>query len=158
MARCAGPEQLYKARGLIRTRRVTAGYTHSRHRAVIRGNQRTRRRRDLFQEEHWGHGRNWSDTLPRRFGTVRPRVQIPGPRPFLYSKSGIPGVVSRQVQVAGSQIFAELSKTGSSDSDPHLPSRASLKVIDRNRWPRLHSKPETHGPSREASRALMRAV
>src|SRR6266849_6709098 len=26
---------------------------------------------------------------PRRFGTVRPRVQIPGPRPFRYSKSAI---------------------------------------------------------------------
>jgi hypothetical protein len=34
-----------------------------------------------IQEEHGGHGRIWSDTLPRRFGTVRPRVQIPGPRP-----------------------------------------------------------------------------
>ena len=35
-----------------------------------------------IQEEHGGYGRIWSDTLARRFGTVRPRVQIPGPRPL----------------------------------------------------------------------------
>jgi hypothetical protein len=27
-----------------------------------------------IQEEHGGYGRTWSDTLPRRFGTLRPRV------------------------------------------------------------------------------------
>src|ERR1700694_3153669 len=32
------------------------------------------------------------DTSLRRFGTVRLRVQIPGPRPFLYSKPAISGV------------------------------------------------------------------
>jgi hypothetical protein len=61
--------------------------THSRHRAVISGNQRTRRRQVGIQEEHGGYGRNWLDTLPRRFGTVRPRVQIPGPRPISELKS-----------------------------------------------------------------------
>jgi hypothetical protein len=31
--------------------------------------------------------RIWTDTLPRRFGTVRPRVQIPGPDQTQNSKS-----------------------------------------------------------------------
>jgi len=84
-------------------------------------------------------GRDRSD-----FGTVRPRVQIPGSRPLLYSKSAIPGVVSRQVQAAGSQIFAEVSKRDRLTL--HLPSRASLTAVDRNRWPCLHSKPGMHGP------------
>src|SRR5438128_4046012 len=35
-----------------------------------------------IQEEHGGYGRIWLDTPSRRFGTVRPRVQIPGPRPI----------------------------------------------------------------------------
>ena len=47
-------------------------------------------------------GRNRLD-----FGTVRPRVQIPGPRPSLYSKSAIPEVVSGQRHTAGSHLFAE---------------------------------------------------
>ena len=34
------------------------------------------------QEEPRGHRRTRADTPLRRFGTVRPRVQIPGPRPF----------------------------------------------------------------------------
>src|SRR6266550_7575458 len=34
------------------------------------------------QEEPSGHHRTREDTPLRRFGTVRPRVQIPGPRPF----------------------------------------------------------------------------
>ena len=45
-----------------------------------------------------------------RFGTVRPRVQIPGPRQILYSESAIPAVVNRQLRVAGSQNFAEHRK------------------------------------------------
>jgi hypothetical protein len=38
------------------------------------------------------------------FGTVRPRVQIPGPRPFLYSQSAISDVVWSQRITAGSQF------------------------------------------------------
>lgn len=33
------------------------------------------------QEGTRGHGRILQDPASRRFGTVRPRVQIPGPRP-----------------------------------------------------------------------------
>ena len=38
------------------------------------------------------------------FGTVRPRVQIPGPRPFLYSKSPISEAVMSRQNTPGSQI------------------------------------------------------
>src|SRR5712692_8365319 len=42
-----------------------------------------------------------------RFGTVRPRVQIPGPRPFSYSKSTISNVVWSQLHTAVSQFPEE---------------------------------------------------
>jgi len=38
---------------------------------------------------------------------VRPRVQIPGPRPFLYSKSAISGVVQSRRGRAGAQILQD---------------------------------------------------
>ena len=41
------------------------------------------------------------------FGTVRPRGQIPGPRPILYSKSTISNVVWSQLLTALSQFPAE---------------------------------------------------
>ena len=43
-----------------------------------------------IQEEHGGYWRIWSDMQPRRFGTVRPRVQIPGPRPKSNSENASP--------------------------------------------------------------------
>src|SRR5712692_7425814 len=45
-----------------------------------------------------------------RFGTVRPRVQIPGPRPFLYSRSAISEVVWSRRITAGSPFPGELSQ------------------------------------------------
>ena len=42
-----------------------------------------------------------------RFGTVRPRAQIPGPRPSLYSKSVISVVAWSQWAGAVSQFLAE---------------------------------------------------
>src|SRR5438046_629391 len=48
-------------------------------------------------------GREFSE-----FGTVRPRVQIPGPRPFLYSQSAISGVVQSRRGTAGAQIRRDL--------------------------------------------------
>src|SRR5450759_129362 len=46
------------------------------------------------------------------FGTVRPRVQIPGPRPFSYSKSTISNVVWSQLHTAVSQFPAEQRNRG----------------------------------------------
>ena len=45
------------------------------------------------------------------FGTVRPRVQIPGPRPILYSKPAISGVVRSRRITAGSQFPREVIPT-----------------------------------------------
>ncbi len=56
------------------------------------------------QEEPRGHHRTREDTPLRRFGTVRPRVQIPGPRPFLYSKSLISVVARSERNRAVSQF------------------------------------------------------
>jgi hypothetical protein len=65
-----------------------------------------------IQAEHGGYARIWSDTLQRRFGTVRPRVQIRGPRPFSYSKSAILEVVWSRRITAGSQFPAEHQNQG----------------------------------------------
>ena len=59
------------------------------------------------QEDTGGPDGIQKDTPLRRFGTVRPRVQIPGPRPFLYSKSAISVVGWSQRNTAGSQFPAE---------------------------------------------------
>src|SRR5438309_289680 len=58
-----------------------------------------------IQEEHGGYGRIWPDTPSRRFGTVRPRVQIPGPRPVPYSKSTISGVVHSRGTISWGTIL-----------------------------------------------------
>ena len=42
------------------------------------------------------------------FGTVRPRVQIPGPRPFSYSKSAILEAVWSRRITAGSQFLRSI--------------------------------------------------
>ena len=51
-----------------------------------------------------GASRTPEDTALTRFGTVRPRVQIPGPRPFLYSKSAISLVGWSRRNTVGSQF------------------------------------------------------
>jgi hypothetical protein len=52
------------------------------------------------------------DTPPTRFGTVRTRVQIPRPRPFLYSKSAISESLWSQRYTAGSQFPTEQPNRG----------------------------------------------
>src|SRR2546422_20377 len=58
------------------------------------------------QEEPRGHHRTREDTPLRRFGTVRPRVQIPGPRPISSSKSPILDVIRSLRGTAGAQLAA----------------------------------------------------
>src|ERR1700682_3536171 len=60
------------------------------------------------QEEPRGYHRTREDTPLRGFGTVRTRVQIPRPRPNLYSKPAISGVVQSRRGTAGAQILQEL--------------------------------------------------
>ena len=67
--------------GLIRIRRVTAGSQSpgiGRLFRVTKGHQAGRFR---IREDDTGVSRTPEVTSPPRFGTVRPRVQIPGPRP-----------------------------------------------------------------------------
>ena len=56
--------------------------THSRKHAVTAGRLRTQRRRALSSGGPSRTRRTREDTPLRRFGTVRPRVQIPRPRPL----------------------------------------------------------------------------
>src|SRR5712691_6785829 len=86
-----------RTRGTRRIQEVTGG--HEEHRARV-------------QEEPCGPHRTREDTASRRFGTVRPRVQIPGPRPFSYSKSTISNVVWSQLYTAVSQFPAEQRNRG----------------------------------------------
>src|SRR6266702_6275140 len=62
----------------------------------IRGTRRIREdtrghdgERNRVQGDTGGTGWTREDTTYVGFGTVRPRVQIPGPRPFSYSKPAI---------------------------------------------------------------------
>ncbi len=68
---------------------------------VTKGHQAGRFR---IRADAAGVCRTQEDTPPTRFGTVRPRVQIPGPRPFSYSKPAISDVVCGQLDTAGSQF------------------------------------------------------
>src|SRR6266571_9330758 len=79
------------------------------------GHGRTREDTTRSAIEYWrtrkeppGYGR----TPLCRFGTVRPPVQIPGPRPFLYSKSAISGVVLNRRGTAGAQFPGERCHLG----------------------------------------------
>src|SRR6202521_424441 len=76
---------------------------------VTKGHQPGRFR---IREDDSGVCRTPEDTPATRFGTVRPRVQIPGPRPFSYSKSAISVVRWSQRNTAGSQFPAEPRKAG----------------------------------------------
>jgi hypothetical protein len=62
------------------------------------------------QEDTGGAARIREDTTLGRFGTVRPRVQIPGPRPISYSKSAVLDVAWSRPITAGSQFPRELSR------------------------------------------------
>ena len=84
---------------------------------------------DRVQEEPCGHRRTREDLASRRFGTVRPRVQIPGPRPDFEFRSvrwgfmqGAPG---RPRVTAVSQILENSAAA------------ARLRVV---RNPRLNSR------------------
>ena len=67
-----------RTRGTRRTPKDTGGHVGERNRE---------------QEDTGGIVGTPEDTRYVGFGTVRPRVQIPGPRPFLHSKPAISDVV-----------------------------------------------------------------
>jgi len=83
------------------------------------------------QEEPRGHHRTRKDTPLRRFGTVRPRVQIPGPRPFLYSKSAIFESLGSHLHSAVSQFPEEQPNRGAVNGFVV----GNVRSPDSNRWP-----------------------
>ncbi len=94
---CRGVTDGSHMRGTVRSLQVTEGHDGS---AIC------------VQEALVGVRGTREDSLLTRFGTVRPRVQIPGPRPSLYSKSTISAVVGRRVNAAGSQFSADQRNRG----------------------------------------------
>jgi hypothetical protein len=78
---------------------------------------------------------------PRRFGTVRPRVQIPGPRPISYSKSTISYVVWSQPHTAVSQFPADLRNRGGVKGSV----AGNLRSRDRESLGRQRPRRRTHG-------------
>src|SRR5467141_3826002 len=84
-----------------------------------------------IREDHAGVCRTPEDTASTRFGTVRPRVQIPGPRPFSYSKSAIRDVVWRRRSTAISQFPAELTQTERCRLTDVRPLRTRSQAIGR---------------------------
>src|SRR6202162_3754783 len=73
---------------------------------VIKGHQPGRFR---IREDEAGVCRTPEDTPATRFGTVRPRGPIPGPRPNLSSKSPISALVQSPEITAGSQISQRMA-------------------------------------------------
>src|SRR5450759_1505498 len=61
---------------------VTAVSRNSGTRRIREDTQGHEQGANQVQEDTGGAARILKDTSPRRFGTVRPRVQIPGPRPI----------------------------------------------------------------------------
>src|SRR2546428_8754160 len=95
----------------------------------IRGTRRKREdtgghegRRNRVPEDTGGTGRTREDTIYAGFGTVRPRGQIPGPRPNSYSKSALSGVVQSRRGTAGAQFRRE----------PPSLARAVVTVVSRS--------------------------
>jgi hypothetical protein len=64
------------------------------------------------QEDTGGAAGIRKDTTLGRFGTVRTRVQIPRPRPFLYSKAAISESLRSQLDRAVSQFPKEQPNQG----------------------------------------------
>jgi hypothetical protein len=97
------------------------------------------------------------DTPLRRFGTVRPLVQIPGPRPISSSKSSISDDVGTREVTAVSQIFLELGGGSprfmwiadrrlkpahgyrTADISTRTPTDRASRVFDPNRTRRRHA-------------------
>src|SRR6202171_4853087 len=94
----------------LNARRVTAGSQSPGFGRVLRVTKGHQPGRFRIRKDVTGVYRTPEDTSSARFGTVRPRVQIPGPRPFLYSKSAILEVATSRRIAAGSQFPGELSQ------------------------------------------------
>src|SRR5260370_1894268 len=109
--------------------------THSRKRTAPRGHRRTRKPR------HWSirrppekPPRTLEDMAPTRFGTVTPRVQIPGPRPISQYDPG----VTAHAAMAMDHSWITLSCSRSEQS-PRLPDLGT--PISPTVFPRIAEPP-----------------
>src|SRR2546426_5844349 len=93
--------------GELTTAEVTAVSRNSGTRRIREETQGHDQGANQVQENTGGPAGILKDTSPRRFGTVRPRVQIPGPRPISSSKSPILDVIRSRRGTAGAQIRGE---------------------------------------------------
>jgi hypothetical protein len=88
----------------LTTAEVTAMSRNSGTRRIREDTQGHEQGANQVQEDTGGPEGKLKDTSRRRFGTVRPRVQIPGPRPISSSKSPILDVIRSRRVTAGAQI------------------------------------------------------
>src|SRR5438552_12101458 len=94
----------------------------------IRGTRRKREdtgghkgRRNRGQEDTGGTGRTREDTIYAGFGTVRPRVQIPGPRPSLNSELSFQLYNKCLRGTAGAQIRWEARRSSTDAGQGTIP-------------------------------------
>jgi hypothetical protein len=91
----------------LTTAEVTAVSRNSGTRRIREDTQGHDQGANQAQENTGGAAGIRKDTTLGRFGTVRPRVQIPGPRPISSSKSPILDVIRSCRGTAGAQILGE---------------------------------------------------
>ena len=116
--------------------------THSRNQADTRGHRRTRRRSNSSTGGTARTPTRHERTTPlRRFGTVRPRVQIPGPRPFRVQNRHSEGcvVVARQSEPRKAQPTPSRD-TPSRMATIHGYTRASNRTALARAHPRVATK------------------
>jgi hypothetical protein len=101
----------------LTTAEVTAVSRNSGTRRIREDTQGHDQGANQAQEDTGGAAGIRKDTTLGRFGTVRPRVQIPGPRPFLYSKAAISESLWSQLHSAVSQFPAEQPNRGGMNGD-----------------------------------------
>ena len=88
----------------LTTAEVTAVSRNSGTRRIREDTQGHDQGANQAQEDTGGAAGIRKDTTLGRFGTVRPRVQIPGPRPILNSNPMIPAFDGGRRVTAGSHI------------------------------------------------------
>jgi hypothetical protein len=79
----------------LTTMEVTAVSRNSGTRRIREDTQGHDQGANQVQEDTGGPARILKDTSKRRFGTVRPRVQIPGPRPISEYESNLPRLLRK---------------------------------------------------------------
>ena len=99
----------------LTTAEVTTVSRNSRTRRIREDTQGHDQRANQVQQDTGGPAGILKDTSPRRFGTVRPRVQIPGPRPISENDPG----VTAHAAMAMDHSWITISRGGARTSRLH---------------------------------------